>query len=164
MGSTAAHWLVKSEPTKYAFSDLQRDGRTVWDGVRNNQAALHLKAMRLGDEALYYHSQEGLAVVGIAYLAFTYFVPISRQPPWLTTARTLPLMQSTGEVLLSLVPGEPHHVARAAPRHTGTRRGQNERSLHFFVLAGGLAVGKGHCPCLHPASVFCRWLPSGFAA
>jgi len=62
----ASYWLVKSEPAKYAFADLQRDGRTVWDGVRNNAAALHLKAMRVGDEVLYYHSQEGLAVVGIA--------------------------------------------------------------------------------------------------
>jgi predicted RNA-binding protein with PUA-like domain len=61
-----AYWLVKSEPNKYAFSDLQRDGKTVWDGVRNNAAALHLKAMKLGDEVFYYHSQEGLAVVGIA--------------------------------------------------------------------------------------------------
>jgi predicted RNA-binding protein with PUA-like domain len=61
-----AHWLVKSEPAKYSFEDLQRDGKTVWDGVRNNAAALHLKAMKVGDEVLYYHSQEGLAVVGIA--------------------------------------------------------------------------------------------------
>ena len=61
-----AYWLVKSEPYKYAFADLQRDGRTVWDGVRNNAAALHLKTMRLGDEVLYYHSQEGLEVVGVA--------------------------------------------------------------------------------------------------
>ena len=61
-----AHWLVKSEPAKYAFADLVRDGRTVWDGVRNNSAALHLKAMKAGDEAFYYHSQEGLAVVGVA--------------------------------------------------------------------------------------------------
>jgi predicted RNA-binding protein with PUA-like domain len=61
-----AYWLVKSEPNKYAFSDLQRDGKTVWDGVRNNAAALHLKAMKLGDEVLYYHSQEGLEVVGLA--------------------------------------------------------------------------------------------------
>ena len=59
-------WLVKSEPAKYAFSDLERDGSTVWDGVRNNQAALYLKAMRVGDQVLYYHSQEGLAVVGVA--------------------------------------------------------------------------------------------------
>ena len=59
-------WLVKSEPTKYAFTDLVRDGRTVWDGVRNNTAALHLKAMKVGDQAFYYHSQEGLEIVGIA--------------------------------------------------------------------------------------------------
>ena len=61
-----SYWLVKSEPAKYAFADLERDGRTVWDGVRNNAAALYLKAMRLGDQVLYYHSQEGLAVVGVA--------------------------------------------------------------------------------------------------
>jgi len=61
-----AHWLVKSEPAKYAYADLERDGRTVWDGVRNNAAALHLKGMKIGDEVLYYHSQEGLDVVGIA--------------------------------------------------------------------------------------------------
>lgn len=64
-----AHWLVKSEPAKYSFEDLQRDGKTVWDGVRNNAAALHLKSMKLGDEVFYYHSQEGLAVVGIARVA-----------------------------------------------------------------------------------------------
>lgn len=64
-----AHWLVKSEPNTYSFEDLQRDGRTVWDGVRNNAAALHLKAMKVGDEVLFYHSQEGLAVVGIARVA-----------------------------------------------------------------------------------------------
>jgi predicted RNA-binding protein with PUA-like domain len=61
-----AHWLVKSEPNTYSFADLQRDGKTVWDGVRNNAAALHLKAMKLGDEVLFYHSQEGLEVVGVA--------------------------------------------------------------------------------------------------
>ena len=66
-------WLVKSEPAKYAFSDLQRDGSTVWDGVRNNAAALHLKAMALGDEVLFYHSQEGKAVVGIAKVSKTHF-------------------------------------------------------------------------------------------
>ena len=64
-----AYWLVKSEPAKYAYADLERDGRTVWDGVRNNAAALHLKAMKTGDEVLYYHSQEGLAVVGVAQVA-----------------------------------------------------------------------------------------------
>jgi len=69
MSATASRWLIKSEPAKYSFSDLQRDGKTLWDGVRNNQAALYLKAMKVGDEALYYHSQEGLAVVGIARIS-----------------------------------------------------------------------------------------------
>jgi predicted RNA-binding protein with PUA-like domain len=61
-----AHWLMKSEPFKYGWDDLVRDGSTFWNGVRNNQAALYLKAMRTGDEVLFYHSNEGLAVVGIA--------------------------------------------------------------------------------------------------
>jgi|SRR5579872_823149 len=61
-----SYWLVKSEPAKYSFSDLQRDGRTTWDGVRNNQAAIYLREMKVGDQVFYYHSQEGLAVVGIA--------------------------------------------------------------------------------------------------
>jgi len=60
------YWLVKSEPDAYSFADLQRDGRTVWDGVRNNAAALHLRAMKVGDEVLFYHSGQGKAVVGVA--------------------------------------------------------------------------------------------------
>jgi predicted RNA-binding protein with PUA-like domain len=69
MSSPASYWLIKSEPEKYSFSDLERDGETLWDGVRNNQAALYLKAMKVGDLALYYHSQIGLAVVGIARIS-----------------------------------------------------------------------------------------------
>lgn len=61
-----AYWLMKSEPASYSWDDLVRDGETVWDGVRNNQAALYLKAMKVGDELLYYHSNEGLEVVGVA--------------------------------------------------------------------------------------------------
>lgn len=63
------HWLIKSEPTVYSFEQLRKDGSTVWDGVRNNQAALYLKAMKVGDEALFYHSQKDLAVVGIARIS-----------------------------------------------------------------------------------------------
>ena len=68
-----AHWLVKSEPAKYAFGDLVRDGKTVWDGVRNNQAAIYLRTMKVGDEVFYYHSQEGLAIVGIARVVKAWF-------------------------------------------------------------------------------------------
>ncbi|MEQ8730091.1 EVE domain-containing protein [Roseitalea porphyridii] len=60
-----AYWLVKSEPFKYAWDELVADGRTEWDGVRNHQAALNLKAMRVGDRAFFYHSNKGKDIVGI---------------------------------------------------------------------------------------------------
>ena len=60
-----AHWLMKSEPESYGWADLVRDGGTEWDGVRNNAARLHLKAMKTGDEAFFYHSMSDKAVVGI---------------------------------------------------------------------------------------------------
>src|SRR6476661_1598830 len=60
-----AHWLMKSEPESYGWANLVRDGATEWDGVRNNAARLHLKAMKKGDEAFFYHSMSDKAVVGI---------------------------------------------------------------------------------------------------
>ena len=60
-----AKWLMKSEPGTYSWKDLLTDGGTEWDGVRNNAARLHLKAMKPGDEAFFYHSGEERAVVGI---------------------------------------------------------------------------------------------------
>ena len=60
-----AHWLVKSEPVKYSWGDLVRDGKTNWDGVRNNQAALHLKAMTKGDLCFFYHSGDERQIVGL---------------------------------------------------------------------------------------------------
>ena len=64
-----AHWLMKSEPGTYSWNDLNRDGATEWDGVRNNAARLHLRAMKKGDEAFFYHSGEERAVVGIMRIA-----------------------------------------------------------------------------------------------
>jgi predicted RNA-binding protein with PUA-like domain len=64
-----AKWLMKSEPGTYSWDDLVRDGGTDWDGVRNNAARLHLRAMKPGDQALFYHSGEERAVVGIMEIA-----------------------------------------------------------------------------------------------
>jgi predicted RNA-binding protein with PUA-like domain len=63
------HWLVKSEPFKYSFEQLVREGRTVWDGVRNYEARNSMRAMAKGDLLLFYHSNDGLAVVGLARVA-----------------------------------------------------------------------------------------------
>ena len=60
-----AKWLMKSEPGSYSWANLVRDGATEWDGVRNNAARLHLRAMKPGDEAFFYHSGDERAVVGI---------------------------------------------------------------------------------------------------
>lgn len=61
-----AYWLVKSEPSTYSWQQLEKDKQTRWDGVRNYAARLHLRAMKKGDEVLFYHSNEGLDIVGIA--------------------------------------------------------------------------------------------------
>lgn len=61
-----AYWLIKSEPSTYSFDQLLKDKKTVWDGVRNYAARLHLRAMKKGDLAFFYHSNEGTEIVGIA--------------------------------------------------------------------------------------------------
>jgi predicted RNA-binding protein with PUA-like domain len=60
------YWLVKSEPFKYSWSQFESDKKTFWDGVRNYQARNNLKAMKKGDLVMFYHSNEGMEVVGIA--------------------------------------------------------------------------------------------------
>ena len=66
-----AYWLVKSEPHKYSWDMMVKDGRTHWDGVRNHQAAINLKAMQVGDMAFFYHSNEGKEIVGIVEIVRT---------------------------------------------------------------------------------------------
>lgn len=61
-----AYWLVKSEPSAYSWQQLEKDKQTGWTGVRNYAARNHLKSMKKGDEVFFYHSNEGLEIVGIA--------------------------------------------------------------------------------------------------
>lgn len=68
-----AYWLVKSEPASYSWEKLVQEKRTHWNGVRNHQAAANLKGMKIGDRVFFYHSVEGLAIVGIAEVAKTYY-------------------------------------------------------------------------------------------
>ncbi len=63
------YWLVKSEPFKYSWDQFVKDGSTYWDGVRNYSARNNLQAMKKGDLVLYYHSNEGKEVVGVAKVA-----------------------------------------------------------------------------------------------
>jgi len=78
-----AYWLVKSEPFKYSYEQLEKDKRTFWDGVRNYAARNHLKAMKKGDQVLFYHSNEGLEIVGIAKVAKeAYQDPTTDEDAW----------------------------------------------------------------------------------
>jgi predicted RNA-binding protein with PUA-like domain len=77
------YWLVKSEPFKYSWDQFVRDGKTFWDGVRNYGARNNLKAMQKGDHVFFYHSNEGLAIVGIAeVIKEAYQDPTTTDPNW----------------------------------------------------------------------------------
>jgi predicted RNA-binding protein with PUA-like domain len=68
-----AHWLLKSEPAKYSWDRMVADGRTHWDGVHNFQAANNMKAMKKGERAFFYHSNEGKEIVGVVEIVRTFY-------------------------------------------------------------------------------------------
>ena len=79
-----AYWLIKSEPFKYSWDQFNVDGSTFWDGVRNYAARNNLRSMKKGDLAFFYHSNEGLEIVGIAkVIKESYQDPTTDDPAWL---------------------------------------------------------------------------------
>ncbi len=78
-----AYWLLKSEPFKYSWDQFEKDKKTHWDGVRNYLARNHLKAMKKGDKIFFYHSNEGLEIVGIAKVVKEFYQdPTTPEPAW----------------------------------------------------------------------------------
>jgi predicted RNA-binding protein with PUA-like domain len=100
-----AHWLMKSEPASYGWDDLVRDRATEWDGVRNNAARLHLKAMKPGDEAFLYHSMSDKAVVGIMRIASEPH-PDAKDENWVAV-RVEPVRKLARPVTLAEIKAEP---------------------------------------------------------
>lgn len=100
-----AYWLMKSEPSSYSWADLVRDGGTEWDGVRNNAARLHLRAMRPGDEAFLYHSMADKAVIGIMRIARG-AAPDAKDPDWVSV-RVEPMRALAKPVTLAAIKAEP---------------------------------------------------------
>ena len=78
---TQRYWLIKSEPAAFGWEDLERDGETIWDGVRNHRAAGNLRAMAQGEKAFFYHSVTGKEIVGIAEISEA-GLPDPRDPAW----------------------------------------------------------------------------------
>jgi predicted RNA-binding protein with PUA-like domain len=78
-----AYWLIKSEPFKYSWDQFEKDKKTIWDGVRNYAARNNLKAMKKGDLAFFYHSNEGVEIVGIAKVVKEAFQdPTTQETAW----------------------------------------------------------------------------------
>lgn len=77
------YWLVKSEPFKYSWDDFVKEGKSVWDGVRNYQARNNMKAMQKGDWVFFYHSNEGVEIVGLAEVSKEFYQdPTTEDPRW----------------------------------------------------------------------------------
>jgi predicted RNA-binding protein with PUA-like domain len=101
------YWLVKSEPFKYSWAQFIKEGQTFWDGVRNYQARNNLRAMAVGDHVLFYHSNEGLCVVGIAeVVTAAYQDPTTEDPNW-SVVDLKPLKELTNPVTLKEMKEEP---------------------------------------------------------
>ena len=101
------HWLVKSEPHKYSWEKFNQDGLTFWDGVRNYQARNNLREMKKGDLVLFYHSNEGKEVVGIAKVAKeSYQDPTTTDPNWIVVD-LVPVESLKKPVTLAQIKAEP---------------------------------------------------------
>lgn len=103
-----AHWLMKSEPGSYAWDELVRDGGTEWDGVRNPAARLHLKAMKAGDQAFFYHSGQQRAVVGMMRIARE-AQPDPKDSDWVSVA--VEPVRALGPVTLKAIKADPRLAA-----------------------------------------------------
>jgi predicted RNA-binding protein with PUA-like domain len=102
-----AHWLVKSEPFKYSWDDLVKDGSTYWDGVRNYQARNNLREMKVGDHVLYYHSNVGKEVVGVAKVTRSaYQDPTTDDDRWVVVD-VAPLKPLSVPVTLAQIKADP---------------------------------------------------------
>lgn len=103
-----AYWLMKSEPDAYSWDDLLREGEGTWDGVRNHAAALHLKAMRPGDNAFFYHSNIGKEIVGVMTIsAAAHPDPTEPEGTRWVAVRVEPLYPLKHPVSLASIKGEP---------------------------------------------------------
>ena len=113
-----ACWLMKSEPSAYSWQQLEQDGRTHWSGVRNFQASNNLKAMKLDDRAFFYHSNEGLAVVGIMTIVKEYYPDPSDERGRFGMVDVAPLRPFARPVDLASIKAEPKLEGMLLVRHS----------------------------------------------
>ncbi|MEZ0132894.1 MULTISPECIES: EVE domain-containing protein [Novosphingobium] len=102
-----AYWLMKSEPDAYGWNDLVKEGEGTWDGVRNHRAANNLRAMEVGDEVFFYHSNIGKEIVGIATVSKAGITdPSDPEGKW-AAVKVKPVRKLKRPVTLAQVKGDP---------------------------------------------------------
>ena len=102
------YWLIKSEPFKYSWDQFAKDKKATWDGVRNYAARNNLRAMKKGDLALFYHSNEGLEIVGIAKVVREHFQdPTTDDPAW-SAVEFAPFKKLKTPVSLATIKADKH--------------------------------------------------------
>ena len=107
MTKNTSYWLLKSEPDVYGWDDLLAEGEGTWDGVRNYTARLHLRAMALGDQAFFYHSNVGVEIVGIITISAAGFQdPTDETGRW-TSVKVKPVRKLARPVTLKQIKADP---------------------------------------------------------
>lgn len=102
-----AYWLIKSEPFKYSWDQLVADKKTFWDGVRNYAARNNMKAMKKGDELFFYHSNEGLEIIGVAKVVKEFYQdPTTDEQAWVSVD-VAPVRKLKKAVSLAQIKAEP---------------------------------------------------------
>ncbi len=111
-----AYWLFKEEPSHYSFDDLIRDKRTVWDGVENNLALMHLRSVQKRDHVFYYHTGDEKAVIGIMAVIKAPYADAKRNDPKLVVVDVKPVRRLTRPVTLKEIKANPHFADFALVR------------------------------------------------
>jgi predicted RNA-binding protein with PUA-like domain len=101
------YWLMKSEPDVYGWDDLVAEKEGTWDGVRNHTAAINLRAMKLGDEAFFYHSNIGLEVVGIITISREWFPDVTDEKGRFVAVKVKPVRKLAQTVTLKAIKANP---------------------------------------------------------
>ena len=105
------YWLMKSEPDVYSYDALVSEGEGTWDGVRNYSAAIHLRTMKVGDEAFFYHSNIGLEIVGIITISGEYFIDPTDEKARFVAVKVKPVRKIAHPVSLKMIKANPRLAA-----------------------------------------------------
>ncbi|HEY9385340.1 MAG TPA: EVE domain-containing protein [Gemmatimonadales bacterium] len=109
-------WLLKSEPTTYSFADLLREQVTTWDGVKNPAALNHLRAMKNGDQALFYHTGDEKAIVGVARIVSNPYRDPQLEDPKRAVVDIAPVRGLKTPVSLARIKADPRFAGFALVR------------------------------------------------